>query len=123
MDRLYQSYKDRCAFFVIYIREAHPDSLLLVDDGAGEKGLEKIEQTDTLDERRENAAKCLETLDLSIPGLVDGEDNKVNSDYAGWPDRIVIVGRDGAIAYKGGLGPAGFKPDELEDWLKTKLGP
>jgi hypothetical protein len=33
------------------------------------------------------------------------------------------VGRDGKIAYAGGQGPWGFKPDEVADWLKANVGP
>ena len=30
------------------------------------------------------------------------------------PDRLYLIDRDGRIAYKGGRGPMGFKPGELE---------
>ncbi|MBC8353159.1 MAG: hypothetical protein H8E66_14275 [Planctomycetes bacterium] len=33
-------------------------------------------------------------------------------------DRLVVVGRDGNIAYYGSKGPGGFKPQEVEKWLK-----
>jgi Ca2+-binding EF-hand superfamily protein len=49
-------------------------------------------------------------------------DNAVEKAYAGWPDRIYIVGADGAIAYKGGPGPAGFRPHEAEEALRRLLG-
>jgi hypothetical protein len=101
----------------VYIREAHPDSVLYVTGKDGEQTLERIAQTETLADRSEDAEKCRRTLNLSIPTLVDREDNAAGTAYAGWPDRIVIVGRDGAIAYKSGPGPAGFKPGELEAWL------
>jgi type I thyroxine 5'-deiodinase len=50
--------------------------------------------------------------------VVDKDDNKVNAAYAGWPERLVVVGVDGKIAYYGGPGPFGFRPNEVEDWLK-----
>jgi type I thyroxine 5'-deiodinase len=53
-----------------------------------------------------------------MPVLVDREDNKVNAAYSGWPDRLFVVGVDGKIAYKGGPGPGGFRPREVEEWLK-----
>lgn len=64
---------------------------------------------------------CLETLKLSVPSVLDGEDNRVNAAYAGWPDRLYIVDIQGKIAYKGGPGPAGFKPAEVEAWLRKNL--
>ena len=59
------------------------------------------------------AHTCSAKLDIRFPVLVDGIDNKTEQDYAGWPDRLYLVGRDGRIVYKGGPGPAGFKAAEL----------
>ena len=54
---------------------------------------------------------------LTLPS----QDNKVNAAYSGWPDRLFVVGLDGKIAYKGGSGPGGFKPPEVEEWLKKNV--
>lgn len=117
MERLYKTYKDDVEFLLVYIREAHPDSVLFVERD-GKQILASITQTDSLDERAKTAQVCSASLRLSIPTLVDKEDNKVNAAYAGWPDRLTVVGVDGKIAYYGGKGPSGFKPNELEAWLK-----
>lgn len=102
----------------MYIREAHPDSVLFATKD-GLETLETIAQTDTLDDRRDTAQVCVASLKLSLPAVVDLEDNAVNVAYSGWPDRFMIVGTDGCIAYIGGPGPAGFKPSEVEEWLKA----
>lgn len=57
-------------------------------------------------------------LKLTLPAVIDGADNKVNIAYAGWPERLYVVGTDGKIAYKGAQGPKGFKIAEVEKWLK-----
>jgi hypothetical protein len=80
--------------------------------------LQKLGQTNSVEERNERAQVCTATLKLSMPTLVDKADNKVNQAYAGWPDRMYVVGVDGKIAYQGGPGPRGFRPDEVEAWLK-----
>ena len=54
-----------------------------------------------------------------MPALIDSDDNGVNRAYAAWPDRLYVVDRDGKIAYKGGPGPRGFKPADVETWLKA----
>jgi hypothetical protein len=54
-----------------------------------------------------------------MPTLIDRADNKVNQSYAAWPDRMYVVGKDGKIAYQGGPGPWGFKPAEVEQWLRA----
>jgi hypothetical protein len=119
VEKLYQQYKDRVEFLLVYIREAHPDSIIYVARD-GEETLEKVEQTDDLDARAANAKDCNETLKLSFPTVLDREDNAVNEAYAGWPDRFVIVGTDGRIDYYGPPGPGGFKPNEVEEWLEKR---
>jgi hypothetical protein len=107
-------------FILVYIREAHPDSeLYTVRDG--KEILTKIGQTHTLDERTKVAKQCTATLHLSMPTVIDKEDNKVNHAYSAWPDRLMIVGSDGKLAYKGGPGPGGFKVNEVEEWLKANV--
>jgi hypothetical protein len=56
-----------------------------------------------------------------MPMVVDGVDNAVASAYGGWPDRLYLVGRDGRIAFQGGEGPFGFKPDKLELAIEREL--
>ena len=87
----------------------------------GKEVLKKIPQTATAEERAETAALCMNALKLSVPTVIDKDDNAANEAYAGWPDRMYVVGVDGKIAYKGGPGPSGFKPAEVEDWLKQNL--
>lgn len=117
---MYQTYKKHAEFLFVYIREAHPGSVLnVVKDG--KKQLKKIDQTDTLKDRTETAKLTVETLKLTMPTVVDKADNKVNVNYAGWPDRFYIIGVDGRVAYMGGPGPRGFRPLEVEKWLKENV--
>lgn len=117
MDKLYEQHKDRAAFLFVYIREAHPDSVLRVIED-GKESLQRIEQTATLDERSRAARLCTGTLKLQMPVVVDKEDNRVNKTYAGWPNRLVIVNTEGKLAYISGPGPRGFQPQEVAAWLK-----
>jgi hypothetical protein len=73
----------------------------------------------TQDERRAVASTCAMRLELRMPMVVDGIDNAVGSAYGGWPDRLYLVARDGRIAYQGGDGPFGFRPDELGRAIET----
>ena len=47
----------------------------------------------------------------------DGLDDRVGHAYSGMPDRLYILDREGRVAYKGGRGPFGFKPREMEQAL------
>lgn len=107
-------------FFIVYIREAHA-----IDSPSplGGDGMPLVEDPDTWEERSSVAKVCLTRLSLEpIPALVDDMDDSVNRAYAAWPDRLYLVGRDGRIAYQGGPGPFGFRPDELEDAIREELG-
>ncbi len=81
----------------------------------------KVNQPKTYEERVRVAGECLKGMKLTIPMLVDDIENTVQKAYAGWPDRIYIVDKDGKVSYKGGLGPMGFKPKEAEEALKKLL--
>jgi hypothetical protein len=101
---------------IVYIREAHaldsrsPMYTILVEDPTN------------LDERLQIAKTCMTKLALEpIPAVVDRLDDKTNKTYAGWPDRLYLVGKNGLLAYTGERGPFGFKPAELEAAIRKEL--
>ena len=81
----------------------------------------QVKQPRTNDERTQVAEKCSASLGMSIPLLVDGIRNKVEAAYSGFPDRLYLIDTEGRVAYKGGRGPFGFKPEELEQELVLLL--
>ena len=117
MEKLYQQYKNKSEWFLVYIREAHPADGAQVDANVKE-GIE-INQPKTLEERVAVAKACYESLGLSFPAIVDNMDNKVEKAYGAWPDRLYIVDKRGKIFYKGEKGPKGFNPSEMARRLKT----
>jgi alkylhydroperoxidase family enzyme len=74
-------------------------------------------QPKTVEEREAVAAKCCAALRMSMPLLVDTIDDRVGHSYSGMPDRLYLIDKQGFVAYKGGRGPFGFKPGELEQAL------
>lgn len=52
-----------------------------------------------------------------MPLLVDTIDDRVGHAYSGMPDRLYLIDKQGKVAYRGGRGPFGFKPGELEQSL------
>ena len=105
IEKLYRAYKDKAHIYVIYIREAHPL-------GGPLRTPPQFQITDpkTLAERQKVAEQFAEQVKLSVPILVDTIDDQVERAYAGWPDRVYILDRDGQIVHKGDEGPRGFKP-------------
>jgi len=76
----------------------------------------------TTDEARAGVASaCGARLRTRIPIAVDGVDDAVALAYGGWPDRLYLIGCDGRVAYQGGEGPFGFKPEELAQAIGSEL--
>jgi hypothetical protein len=117
---MYQEYKDRVAFLFVYISEAHASDEWQMDSNVTEKVV--FSQPATLPQRREVAGQCCKRMKISMPTVVDEMDNRVDAAYAAWPERMFVVDSDGRIAYAGKQGPWGFKPNEVEEWLRDHVG-
>ena len=107
-------YGEDVQFLFIYCREAH------AADSDRPTGTD-VEQPVSTQERREVAASFLDEMKLDIPAVLDTIDDKTSKDYASLPDRLYLVAKNGKIAYAGGRGPRGFKPDELEKAIEKEL--
>lgn len=112
-------YGDRVTFFVVYIREAHPEDGWVLTSNR-EAGIALHDPT-TESERETVAEACAARLEIRMPVLLDGLDDEVARQYGGWPDRLYLVDRDGFIGFQGGEGPFGFKPDELGTAIEAEL--
>ena len=120
LEELYDRHRDEVAFYIVYIREAHPeDGWVLADNRRAEIAF--MDPT-SLEERAAAAEACVLRLGTHIPVLLDDVDDAVALAYGGWPDRLYLIGRGGLIAYQGGRGPDGFKPGELARAIETELG-
>jgi hypothetical protein len=120
LERLHDRHGDAVAFFIVYIREAHPEDGWVLEDNR-EDGIELVDPV-SLDERAAVADACALRLQTRIPMLLDDIDDAVASAYGGWPDRLYLIGRDGRVAFQGGRGPDGFQPAELAHAIETELG-
>jgi hypothetical protein len=72
-------------------------------------------------ERTSVAGACVRKLGIKFPALIDNFDNRVESAYTGWPDRLYLIGQGGRILYKSKPGPFGFHPDDLAQAIKTSV--
>ena len=103
---------------MVYISEAHPGSIVSVPTKDGGRELQIIPPTSNEEERLRNLRQFIEVVGLTIPSGIDSEDDQAKRAYAGWPDRIYVVGVDGKIAFKSAPGPVGFKVPDLAAWLR-----
>jgi hypothetical protein len=129
LKKIHQKYREKAHFLYIYIREAHPVDGWWLGKGAfktiiklsrSKTALDTYDPT-TLEERRAVAGQSEEALKYGINTYVDGMDDAVNQAYAAWPTRLYLVGLDGKVAYRGGLGPFDFRPAVLEKEIKKYL--
>ncbi|MBW1847258.1 MAG: hypothetical protein JRJ27_08995 [Deltaproteobacteria bacterium] len=127
---IFKSYNDKVQFIMVYIREAHPVEGWWFGKGLTRRMIKfyspktSVETYDpkTDVERQKVARQCENTLKYGIRTCVDTIDDKVSKAYAARPTRIYLVGIDGKVVYRGGLGPFGFKPNDFKKAIKDYLG-
>jgi hypothetical protein len=120
LHELWERYRDRVAFLVVYVREAHPEDGWVVADNRDED-IEVLDPT-TDDERADVATTCALRLAIRMPVVIDGVDDAVCRAYGAYPDRMALVGKGGCLRYLGNEGPFGFIPEELESAIVSELG-
>ncbi len=121
VDDVYEQFKDQARFLFVYVREAHPDSILSVVGEDGQQTLQKIPQPTDQQTRTATAATCQRTARLKIPVAVDTIDNSVGKAYAAKPNRMVVVGTDGTILFATPPSPRGTDAQLLREWLAANL--
>ena len=122
LNEIYRNYKEKIEFCCIYIREAHPE------DSVGGYKTERnrsigiyFDQPTTIEKRSEIAEVCVLKLNLEMPMYLDDMNDDAEKKYAGWPERLYVIGSDGNIAYAGEMGPMGFDPDSWEGAIRQLI--
>jgi hypothetical protein len=121
IEELQKKYSDIANFVIVYIKEAHPDDEWQMESNE-ESGV-IYSQPKSTEERRELARAFIDQMDVQTETLLDDIDNTAMACYAAWPERLYIIGTDGRIIYKGGMGPFYFDPDEVEEILLKEFAP
>jgi hypothetical protein len=115
LEQMAERYAGRVAFFVVYIKEAHPEDGWVLTSNRDE-GI-AVRDPESAPER----AACAVRVQTRMPVLVDVLDNEAARQYGGWPDRLYLIGKDGRVAFQGEEGPSGFRPEELEQAIHAEL--
>jgi type I thyroxine 5'-deiodinase len=131
LKELYEQYRDRVEFIVVYVKEAHASdrwwlgrsrTQRLVNEWSGNLARTDVAEPVTLEQRRRVAASCQANLfDGVVPLYVDRMDNRVASLYTARPTRIYFIDREGRVIYNPGIGPFGFNPDHLQPVIEAYL--
>lgn len=117
--KVYEDYRDRAAFYFVYIEEAHARDVWPLESNVRDKVVYSTPQD--LAERTGLATTCAKAMQIDFPMLVDDVDNSVARAYTAWPTRFYVVGRDGRIAFKSRPGPFGFEAAPLRQALAELL--
>jgi len=81
-----------------------------------------VEEPATAAERAARCRHCLDALGLTpIPTVVDGLDDRANLAYEAWPDRLLLLDREGRVAWRSPPGPYGFDLEELATAITEEL--
>jgi len=119
LNKIYAEYKDRAAFYVVYIEEAHTSDLWQLP--ANEKQGVIFAAPKSEEERAGLAEACVRNLKIDIPAVVDSLQNLTERAYTAWPDRLVVIDKYGRVQHISKPGPYGFKPGGMEAALKKVL--
>ena len=122
LNEIYRNLRKTVQFCCIYIREAHPE------DSIGGFRTERnwangisFDQPTSVEERGEIAKICALKLNLEMPMYLDGMEDEAEAAYAGWPERLYVIGSNAKIAYAGAMGPMGFDPDSWEKIIREQI--
>ena len=113
---MYEQYKDRVAFYVVYIQEAHASDVWQMASNLRDKVIFRTPLN--FEERTGVASSCVVKLGIKIPAVIDDMNNSTERAYTGWPDRIYLIDQNGRVAFKTKPGPFGFKASLLEPPLQ-----
>ena len=116
---IWQQYRDRVRFLVVYIREAHPEDGWVVTPNRAEDIRVFDPKNDA--ERHEAASQCALHTNIRIPVVVDPVEDKIASAYGALPTRLYLIGRGGRVAYQAERGPFGLKPPEWQEAIEAEL--
>jgi peroxiredoxin len=115
VNKVYADYRDRAAFYFVYIEEAHARDVWPLK--SNEKAGVVFGTPLDMNERNGLATTCAKAMKIEFPMLVDDLDNDVAQTYTAWPTRYYVVDRDGRIAFKSRPGPFGFEAAPLRQAL------
>jgi len=118
---IYNDYKERADFLTVYVREAHPTDEWQMTSNVKEDVC--YAQPRNLEQRVAIATDFIKRFHYPLPLGVDDVNNGANDVYAAWPERIYIIDETGHIAYRGGIGPFHYHPEEARAWLAARFGP
>src|SRR5260370_105435 len=121
--QIYNDYKERADFLTVYVREAHPTDEWQMKSNLKDKDDVCYAQPKTLEQRVIIANDFIKRFKFPLPFGIDDMSNAADNAYSPWPEPIYIIDESGRIAYRGGMGPFNYKPEETPEGLAARYAP
>ena len=106
--------KDQAEFCCVYIKEAHPLDGWVLPENTSE-GIQ-VNSPKSADERSKIAGQCMLRYNFPFRMVLDNMTDEAEDKYRAAPDRLYVIGGDGNVAWKSGLGPFYF---DVEAWYEA----
>jgi len=103
----------KATFLTLYTQEAHP-----TEGGDYLDYFLPVAKHTSLQQRLDAAGELLQLEDLPGPLLVDNMEDEASKSYGSFPDRLYVI-LDGVVVFQGGVGPHGYLPKLVEEWLEA----
>jgi len=97
LNKLYDQYKDRVAFLVVYITEAHPSDVWQMQSNVKDKVVLPVQR---MKKTALHRRACVRKLGIKIPHVLDEFGDSTELAYTGWPDRMYLIEAPGRVAFK-----------------------
>jgi tetratricopeptide (TPR) repeat protein len=111
--RLHARYRDRAAFLLVYLREAHPEGEAWESTVNRREGI-RLPEARSVPERAEHAAVCRRELKVPYEAVLDGLDGRAETAFSAFPSRVFVIERQGTVAFSSALDVESFRPEALD---------
>jgi len=124
LNSLYDRYRERAGFLLVYIREAHGDAShdnASWQSTANEREGVNLRDASDLQQKRSYAAMCVRKLKIRYPAVVDALDGTVEKSWSAFPSRVYVIDRAGTVVFNSVLDQQQFDAAALESALKLSF--
>ncbi len=118
--QLWKRFGDVADFYMIYIREAHPEGGFGSKESGPERGVAAAKKFTAVDpetaaQRAVSAMAFGRDKGIEFPILIDRMDDATTVRWGAWPVRLFVVNTSGTVVFAGQQGPWFHKPTKIYD--------
>ena len=117
-NEIFAQLKDRLAFLLIYISEAHPEDGWQVGINHAQGVI--YNQPESSATRAAIAADCICEKKIRMPVAIDNMENTVSRTYSASPERLYLIDGDGMVRHRSEMGP--FRMKTVQAWCGALQG-